>query len=334
VKPSAKPAAEPRGPLSDSWCFTENNPAEKIDPSRWPDLQYLVYQLEVGDNGTPHFQGYIQFKKRIRATALVKLLPRARTVPAQGDDKTNESYCTKPNAEHPDAPVPVDGPWRFGERVARAGKKGGRTDLLEIQRLTDTGVPMREIAKNHYGTYLRYNRGMLGYRDLQILPRTRFTHGDMRVVWIFGASSTGKTSRAIAECKGRPYWMAPQPKSDGIRYNGYDYQECCIFDDYTGKCMSWTHLMRLLDPYPYRVPTDGGSVEFVSKTIIFTSILHPELVYKSHLLKLNRDWTELNRRISEVIFLTETHEEGFRAGFRHPDADSYVLPQVTEMLDM
>jgi len=315
--------------LGDTWTFTLNNPTNKLVPDESWNLQYLVYQLEISGTGTPHFQGYLQFKGRVRASAVNKLIPGAHLEIANGDDVSNEAYCTKPNPTHPDAVPPQDGPWRFGERVPRAGKKGGRTDLLKIQQQLDSGVSVRDVAKGAFGVYLRYNRGMESYRDLQVAPRTRETHGDMRVVWIFGPSSTGKTSRAIAEAKGLDYWMAPQPKANGIRYGGYNYQSVCIFDDYTGKCMSWTELMRLLDPYPYRVPTDGGSVEFVSKTIIFTSILHPQLIYKKHLDALGRDWTELNRRISEVIWLTEQHEAGFRGGVRHPDYDNYHIPQLS-----
>ncbi len=45
-------------------CFTINNPGEDdkvlFDPTI---MLYLVYQLEVSESGTPHFQGYMELTK-------------------------------------------------------------------------------------------------------------------------------------------------------------------------------------------------------------------------------------------------------------------------------
>ena len=49
-----------------AWCFTLNNPVrdEPVpateDPKQW-GASYLVYQLEKGESGTPHYQGYLYF---------------------------------------------------------------------------------------------------------------------------------------------------------------------------------------------------------------------------------------------------------------------------------
>lgn len=62
------------------WVFTFNNPARPfthppIDPSSWRTVpRYLVYQLEQGENGTPHFQGYVAFTNPIRGSTLSRSL--------------------------------------------------------------------------------------------------------------------------------------------------------------------------------------------------------------------------------------------------------------------
>jgi len=116
---------------------------------------------------------------------------------------------------------------------------------------------------------------------MTVKPRSRETHDDMQVHWIFGPSSTGKTTRAVELCGDRKIYFHRSAKADGIRWNGYEFEEAVILDDYTGKCMTWTHLMRMLQPLPWLAPTDGGAVQFVAKIIVFTSILHPALVTRS-----------------------------------------------------
>ncbi len=68
------PTASPAVPKSKSWCFTWNNYSED-----WKDLmegaliavraQKFVWQRKVGEEGTPHIQGCLQFTSQRTATA-------------------------------------------------------------------------------------------------------------------------------------------------------------------------------------------------------------------------------------------------------------------------
>lgn len=82
------------------WCFTLNNYDEKdleiIDTKtqQYSNLKY-VYGKEIGESGTPHLQGYLEFKNAISMKSLKKWLPRAHLEKARGSSKQNYDYCTK-----------------------------------------------------------------------------------------------------------------------------------------------------------------------------------------------------------------------------------------------
>lgn len=69
--------------------------------------RFIVYQLEVGESGTPHLQGYVVFKKPMRLSAVRQLIPRAHLDIARGTNEQNIAYCTKDETRR-------DGPWRAG----------------------------------------------------------------------------------------------------------------------------------------------------------------------------------------------------------------------------
>lgn len=53
------------------WTFTLNNPGADEEPDKVKaslgakGYRYLVFQLEQGDNGTPHYQGGLPFGYRV-----------------------------------------------------------------------------------------------------------------------------------------------------------------------------------------------------------------------------------------------------------------------------
>lgn len=90
-------------PSCKDWCFTINNPRSKHGnrESDWNVVRswvfnYLVMQLEVGAEGTPHIQGFVQFPTQTRLTKLKKLHKRAHWEPRRGSAIQASHYCKKP----------------------------------------------------------------------------------------------------------------------------------------------------------------------------------------------------------------------------------------------
>lgn len=84
-------------PSSKRWCFTLNNHtiSEKDEIVRCLEINsYLwIIGIETGELGTPHLQGYCEFKKAIRPTLFKN--KRIHFEKAKGTREQNIKYCSK-----------------------------------------------------------------------------------------------------------------------------------------------------------------------------------------------------------------------------------------------
>ena len=89
-----------QGSQAKRWCFTINNPNISVEQElerifTEEIIKYCIVGREMGEQGTPHLQGYIHLKAKRRFTAIKKMLPRAHIERAQGSDEDNATYCGK-----------------------------------------------------------------------------------------------------------------------------------------------------------------------------------------------------------------------------------------------
>lgn len=77
------------------WVFTVNNYETLLDPEEM-GCKYLVYSEEVGESGTPHLQGYLEFETAKRAGGVLDVLPYgAHIEPRKGTAEQAVAYATK-----------------------------------------------------------------------------------------------------------------------------------------------------------------------------------------------------------------------------------------------
>lgn len=86
------------------WCFTLNNPILPEDHNFFrnnPKIIKYVYQLEEGENKTPHFQGFLRFNTKSRPMSII---PNPRIHWEKCISNTSSiKYCQKPDGR-------LDGP--------------------------------------------------------------------------------------------------------------------------------------------------------------------------------------------------------------------------------
>lgn len=119
------------------WCFTLNNytPEEYDAAVKFDNVRYLIVGEEVGENGTPHLQGYVGFRSPMRLRSVRTFLPRAHFEIARGTEKQNYTYCSK------------DGKFR---EVGSISEQGKRSDLLEMKEAIDNGESFEELWERDF----------------------------------------------------------------------------------------------------------------------------------------------------------------------------------------
>lgn len=274
-------------------CFTINNPTD-IDYSEVLTLpySYLVMGEEVGENGTPHIQGYVEFKKQMGFNAIKKLVPRMHFEARKGTAKEAAQYCMK------------DGDYtEYGE----LSNQGKRNDLTYIKKEVTEKGRIKPILGDIWNLQqLKFAEGLLQYSD------ARRNGGNMvDVQWIWGPTGSGKTRYAVEYFENLDEEYYVWKKGQGKWFNGYDGEENVIFDDLRPGDFDYTELLGLLDRHPYRVQFKGGVREFMAKKIIITSSMHPT-AFKI----LGEDNKQLLRRITTITKMEydKTSSEAQKSG--------------------
>nr|WDW25930.1 MAG: replication-associated protein [Canine circovirus] len=247
------------------WCFTINNPTEaemEAVKALAPDAKYLVCGKEVGEQGTPHLQGFVNLKRTCRMGALkARLGGRGHFEVARGDDCSNRDYCSK-----------------GGDLLIESGspqKKGKRNDLHDAINLLETSKSLSRVASEFPEQYVKYHRGLAAL--LLIHPRMTTPREWKTEVHVYcGSPGCGK-SRLVHALAPAAYW-----KPRGKWWDGYDGHEDVILDDFYG-WLPFDELLRLFDRYPLRVETKGGTLNFVAKRIFVTSNKLPHEWYSDEI---------------------------------------------------
>ena len=258
------------------WCFTINNPTEA--DWFWRDLEehglvqdkevkFFIVQLEKGENGTPHFQGYIIFKDRLRMSQLKKINARAHWEVAKGTVEQNIAYCSKEDTytgglRYRWGSIPERAPVK--KRDERLQDAAEELDALKVAYKRPAEIPSMTLMQCGFIPAMKeLTADILGpYRP------------ELRIITMVGPPGTGKSwciqhffpehGRCIVGNSG--VWFQ-QPLS-----------EVMIFEEFAGQ-IQLQRMLQYLDPYPLALEIKGGMRPAMYKTVIITSNTSPRFWY-------------------------------------------------------
>lgn len=279
------------------WMFTLNNPDVESDYLiRALPYKYLIYSYEMASTGTVHIQGYVSFAGCKKLSVLKKALPGTHFEVRRGSHQQAKNYCRKTE----DVTF-LDGPYEFGDDSDIPNKGGSRTDLLLLKADIDAGAKIEFVAENHFGSFLRYEKGIRSYMDISSKDRV-FENGETPKIEIYwGPSGTGKSHRAFTENPGAYRLNRPEKNAD-VLWGDYEGQETVIVDEF----YSWIPYEKLLtwvDVHPgVKVRKLFGQVKLRAKKWVFTSNKDPATWYP------NIDKHAWHRRLEDwgtIVHMTE-----------------------------
>jgi len=220
---------------SRTFVFTENNP-EGIPEYDEKDMRYLIFQLEMGEEGTIHYQGYVAFRNARTISAVSRYFPRAHIEIARGTEEQCIAYCTKEDTR-------LEEPEEYGVRAAQ----GKRTDLDDICAMVKEGKTKLEMFEAHPSTFTRYVSNV--ERVIEIVRPAPPRERDVEVTLLWGATGTGKTHR-IMHLEKSVYKAA-----EGLhRFDGYNGEEVLFLDEFDYEQWPITTMNQILDKWSYILP--------------------------------------------------------------------------------
>lgn len=247
------------------WVYTVNNPNEDEKTGLFlVDYIYCIQGQEVGDDGTPHVQGYIVMKTKKRLGAMKKIMPRAHLEVMRGTSQEASDYCKKEGDYIECGTLPVTAAEAGGqaskERFARniALARSGRMDeLMEIDPAS---------LVQHYHSYKRI---------VQDYPQKPNHLDAVCGIWIWGATGVGKSRKARDDYPDSLY-----DKPCNKWWDGYRGEDTILIDDFDlGHKVLGHHLKRWADRYSFPAEQKGTTLQIRPKRIVVTSNYSIESIF-------------------------------------------------------
>lgn len=219
---------ESRGP---AWFLTWNNPpenwAEQLK-AKFSEAEQYVCQHETGENGTPHIQGYVKWRRRKRLGAVANLVRQGHWERCNNNEAA-KAYCDKVET-------------RTGETI----RKGIRKAVVD--KIAGTLYPWQQRLENALRSTPE-DRKIIWYADpLGAAGKTAFVkhriiHNRKSVIMVNGKASDIKCAVKIVLDTGQDieevYFCIPRKLEQFVSYQAIEEVKDGLFfsGKYEGGCV-------------------------------------------------------------------------------------------------
>lgn len=272
----------------------------------WATITYGVFGLEIGEEGTAHLQGYLEFKDKTKFSTLNHKLEschnKSRHKKATAKDASD--YCKKGEQPHKQwEHLKTAGKdygknaivWEWGE----ISNQGARSDISDACADIIEQKPWKEVATNNCEVFVKYHKGLVAFKAAIMEPRKLKAPPVINVY--YGGTGCGKSKRLYEEIGTRAaYVWSPQQKH---WFDGYDFEKIVGMEEFRGQ-LPFGGLLLMTDRNQCRLEYKGGTCQLQADEWHFTSPVHPSEWYKMEDLKKDEKLEQLSRRITSIYKCT------------------------------
>jgi len=237
--------------------FTKNNWTEEdfralIEEEKF---SYLIMGKEVGENGTPHLQGYAEFTKKSKFAPIAKKYKMHCEVAKTQEEAI--TYCKK------------DGDWTERGTARLEGgtaEKKRWDDAWNSAKLGDFEAIPKDILMRNYRTIKEIAKDHMPKPD---------SLTELKNLWIYGPAGSGKTRLADA--------IVPVSYSKNCNkwWDGYQEETGVIINDIGKEHSVLGHHLKLWGEHrPFIAETKGGALHIRPERVIITSQYAPQDIWQ------------------------------------------------------
>lgn len=249
-------------------------------------FKYCIYQLEKGEEGTNHIQGFIVFKSGKRFRTVRSFLPMSHLEKAKGSNTQCRDYCSKSDTRQIE---PVE--------IGQFAEERERTDYKEFLELSRSGISNMELSKLFPMLYVRERNKVADIKS-DLYEHYAYTLRSVKVTYIYGSSGVGKTTWLRRNVGLKDSYLVDQYDNSAFTY--YNYQDNLVLDEFAGG-FSLQNMNKLLDIMPYKM-RGLNSIKYASyHNVYIISNYSLKELYKNEQMTSMKIYKALDRRIHKII---------------------------------
>lgn len=258
-------------------CNEEDKFGEVLNYLRSLKPNYLCAAKEKAPStGHVHMHAYVQFPNARRLS--LKKLCNSHIEKCMGSPEQNQKYVKK------------DGDIIVEEGTLRKCTSWSIKGIKEMSK-----DDREELPPQLFNIVAKINEEEAN--DLN--PENMYK--EMKVVWCWGESGSGKTRYCMKQIGSRNFNML---KYENGFWHGIGNSEIALYDDFRDTHMKPTELINFIDYYIHPMNIKGGSRKNEYKEIYITSIQDPEKIYSNMPEEYKKQWL---RRMKEIIHFEITN---------------------------
>lgn len=290
------------------YCFTWNNYPENAEASirtfhTEKQVIYTIVGKEIGENGTPHLQGYFHLKDRMAFTKLKEYFPSMHIEKAKGNAEQNKIYCSKELNFFEMGTCP---------KPSGIASKDAWKAILEAAERGDWFF----LKTNYPRIWVTMSEKLISKR----IPNTKVLNGDeIENEWWYGSTGTGKSRLAWEK-----YGIICYQKMLNKWWDGYDDQKVVIIEEWSPKNEVTASALKIwADRYPFTAQIKGGVLQKIrpAKIIVISNYALNDCFPDS------RDAEPIARRFRQIRFPSNMSQAA-------DAADSFVTALANEQNDI